>query len=99
MIEEKCPGGVIAGIILYSDQTSLLHNQRVSGYPLMISLANIDCVGRREEGGHALLAILPTYGASDKELTKSKHPTRLKLALLHKCLEIILMPLKALSET
>ena len=53
------PGSVIAGLIFYSDQTTLSNDRRVSGWPLIMSLANIACESQGEDEGHVLLAILP----------------------------------------
>lgn len=64
-IESTCRGGVIAPIILYSDQTALSHNKRTQGWPLVMTLGNINCNLRSLPEGHALLAILPVVGPND----------------------------------
>ena len=49
----------MAGLIFYSDQTTLSNDRRVAGYPLVISLANIACENRSLPAGHVLLVVLP----------------------------------------
>jgi hypothetical protein len=75
-----CLGGVIAPLILYTDQTSLSNNGRVSGYPLVLSLGNIVCELRPQEEGHMLLAMMPVIPASDLPSHKRR------LEIFHECL-------------
>jgi hypothetical protein len=45
---------------LYKDQTSLSNDNRVFGYPLMMSLANkISCEQCPTASGHKLIVVLP----------------------------------------
>jgi hypothetical protein len=55
----RSSGSVISGLMFYSDQTTLSNDRRVSRWPLIMTLANIDCESRGEPDGHVLLAILP----------------------------------------
>ncbi|CAM6089392.1 unnamed protein product [Calypogeia fissa] len=92
---QSCPGGVIAPIILYSDQTSLSNNRQTQGYPLMMTIANIQCSLRGLVDGNALLAILPITSQDEAEETsKGSLP---KIEILHQSLEVILSTLKAAS--
>ena len=84
-------GTVIAPLILYSDQTSVLNNGRVNGYPLVLSLGNIACELHTQAEGHILLGVLPVIPASDI----SSHQRRLEI--FYKCFNQILQPLKKFS--
>jgi hypothetical protein len=64
-VESKCEGGVVAPIILYSDQTSLANNRRTQGWPLVMTLGNVCCDLRSLPEGHGLLAVLPVTGPND----------------------------------
>lgn len=64
-VQSKCEGGVVAPIILYSDQTSLANNRQTQGWPLVITLGNICCNLRSLPEGHGLLAVLPVIGPTD----------------------------------
>ena len=59
-----CEGSVVALLMFYSDQTSLSNNMRVSGYPVVMSIANISCEKRQSDDGHALLAIFPIIASN-----------------------------------
>jgi hypothetical protein len=87
-----CQGSVVAPLILYSDQTTLSNNSRVSGYPLVLTLANVSCELRGEKSSHILLGVLPVISARDLP----SHQRRLEI--FQKCLEKILEPLKRLSH-
>lgn len=50
-IHIKCENGIVAGLIFYNDQ-------RVAGYPLIISLANITCENRPLPIRYFLLVVL-----------------------------------------
>lgn len=89
---QVCPGSVIAPLIFYSDQTTLSNNSRVSGYPLVLTLANISCELRGEKSGHILLGVLPVISAGDLPSHKRR------LDIFHECLGKILDPFKKLSH-
>jgi hypothetical protein len=55
----NCEEAIIAPLIFYSDQTNLLNNMRVNGYPLILMLVNISNEKRQAPEGHVLLALLP----------------------------------------
>lgn len=63
----NCKDSVIAGLILYSDQTSLSNDRRVLGYPIIMSLANIPVEKRASLEGHQLIAILPVLTSSGRK--------------------------------
>ncbi|CAM6050719.1 unnamed protein product, partial [Sphagnum compactum] len=90
LINTQCPGAVVAQLIFYSDQTSLSNDGRVTGYPLVMSIANIACENRYLDEGHVLLAILPIISSTD-----ASHERRLQI--FHECLDVVLKPLKEAS--
>ncbi len=90
LINTQCPGAVLAPLIFYSDQTSLSNDGRVTGYPLVMSIANIACENRYLDEGHVLLAILPIISS-----TEASHERRLQI--FHECLDVVLKPLKEAS--
>ncbi|CAM6096622.1 unnamed protein product [Calypogeia fissa] len=96
-VKQVCSGGVVAPIILYSDQTSLSNNKRTQGWPVVMTIGNISCNMRTLPEGHSLMAVLPVLGADDQGLQESRMPSRAKLEILHQCQEIILAPLKEAS--
>ena len=63
---QYCEGAVIAPLMFYSDQTCLSNNMRIHGYPLVMTIGNVSLENRREDTGHELLAILPTFQGSSK---------------------------------
>jgi hypothetical protein len=63
-VNSKCDGVVVAPLILYSDQTSLSKNTKVTGHLFVMSIANITCENRYLDEGHALLAVLPVLPSS-----------------------------------
>ena len=87
----KCQGSVVAPIILYSDQTSLSNNMKVTGHPLVMSIANISCENRYLDEGHCLLAIFPSIPSTSTNFQE-------RLTLFQECLAYILQPLKEASK-
>jgi hypothetical protein len=90
LINTQCPGVVVAPLIFYSDQTSLSNDGRMTGYPLVMSIANIACENRHLDEGHVLLAILLVIFS-----TKASHEIRLQV--FHECLDVVFKPLKEAS--
>lgn len=82
--------GVIAPLIIYSDQTSLSKDGKVSGHPIYLSLANIACEQRYLPDGHCLLAILPNFSTQNLSSVQ-------KLQAFQSCLDHVLKPLKEAS--
>jgi hypothetical protein len=62
-IHELCSGALVAALILYSDQTCLSFDRRISGWSFVLTLANIPRAKRREPDGHVLLGIFPVLKA------------------------------------
>jgi hypothetical protein len=89
-VNSKCNGAVVAPLILYSDQTSLSKNTKVTGHPFVMSIANITCENKYLDEGHALLAVLPVLPSSV--------PHKERLVLFQKCLAHVLQPLKEASK-
>ena len=83
-------GAVIAPLILYSDKTSLSKGGKVSGHPVYLTLANIECEKRYFPEGHCLLAILPDFSSQPSTPLQ-------RLEAFQSCLEIVLQPLKKAS--
>ncbi|CAI5528291.1 unnamed protein product [Closterium sp. Naga37s-1] len=55
------PLGVVAALILASDETHMDHRGKAKGHPLYLTLANIDKDDRWKPYGHVLLALLPEF--------------------------------------
>jgi hypothetical protein len=85
-VNSKCDGAVVVPLILYSDQTSLSKNTKVTGHPFVMSIANITCENRYLDERHALLTVLPILPSC--VLHKEQ------LVLFQKCLAYVLQPLK-----
>jgi hypothetical protein len=83
-------GGVIAPLIVYSDQTSLSKDGKVSGHPIYLTLANIACEDRYLLEGHYLLIILPDFSTQNTSSIQ-------KLQAFQSCLDHVLKPLKEAS--
>ncbi|GAQ87356.1 hypothetical protein KFL_003470130 [Klebsormidium nitens] len=62
-INKQCADAVIAAMILYSDATTLSNDRRTSGWPLVLSLANISFENRSKKPSHGLMALFPIVHA------------------------------------
>jgi hypothetical protein len=62
-VDNLCSGAVIAALQLYSDQTCLSFDRRITGWAFVMTLGNIKLSKRREPDGHVLLGIFPTLKA------------------------------------
>jgi len=82
--------GVIAPLIIYSDQTSLSKHGKVSGHPIYLLLATKACKQRYLPKGHCLLAILPNFSTQNLSSVQ-------KLQAFQSCLDHVLKPLKKAS--
>lgn len=82
--------GVIAPLIIYSDQTSLSKDGKVSGHPIYLSLGNIACEQRYQPEGHCLLAVLPDFSTQNLNSLQ-------KLEAFQRCLDHVLKPFKETS--
>lgn len=76
-------------IILYSDSTSLSGSGNVSGWPLVMSFANIPLEQRSMEGGYMLLGLLPRLDSGFESDEKTD--------LFNYSLNSVIQPLKRLS--
>ncbi|KAI6017626.1 hypothetical protein PISMIDRAFT_20419 [Pisolithus microcarpus 441] len=92
------PGTMLCGIILSSDKTHIMNmcGGKVA-HPLLISLANIKMAMRNKASSHAFLlnALMP--------VVEFIHPVHrmhsvLEARLFHKCLDIVLQPLKVAAQ-
>lgn len=81
---------VVLALLLYSDATLLSGDGKKSGWPLVMSLANIPLSIRRDFGGFKLCGVLP--------LIKSKRTPEEKTLVFQVCLKTALAPLKVLSN-
>jgi len=82
---------VVLALILYSDSTVLSGKGNVSGWPIMMSVANIPLRLRRKHGGYKLMGLIPE---TPKEMDSTT-----KVDIFNKCLDVILNPFKELSYT
>ncbi|KAI5994395.1 hypothetical protein EDD15DRAFT_2165927 [Pisolithus albus] len=93
-LDELPEGGTLLGIVLSSDKTniSVMSGNRMA-HPLLLSLANIatDIRSKGSLHGHLLLALLPVPSFIHK---KSRIRSLLSDRLFHRCLDLILTPLK-----
>jgi len=89
-MDNNSKNDVVLALILYSDSTLLSGKGNVSGWPVIMSLANIPLKNRRKHGGYRLMGLLP-------EAHKDMDSTT-KVDIFNKCLEVILNPLKELSH-
>ncbi len=89
-INTQCLGVVVVPLIFYSNQTSLSNDEKVTRYPLMMSIANIACENWYFDEGHVLLAILLVIFPIE-----TSHEKRLQV--FHECLDVIFKPLKEAS--
>lgn len=92
MHQENSPtdDAVILALIFYSDSTQLSGNGNVSGWPIVMSLANIPLDKRRKKGGFKLCGILPQLSGKVEAEEKCK--------VFKYCMEKVLSPLKELSH-
>lgn len=88
--ENQCDNDIVLPLIFYSDSTLLSKKGSKSGWPLVMSIANIPIHLRRRPGGYKLLALIPN---SPKEMDSSKS----KVHVFNRCLDVIFEPLKKLS--
>jgi hypothetical protein len=90
LIDTQCPRVVVVPLIFYNNQTSLSNDEKVTRYPLMMSIANIACENWYLDEGHVLLAILLVIFSIE-----ASHEKRLQV--FHECLVVIFKPLKEAS--
>src|ERR1700731_903045 len=93
-IEQKTPGATIIPVILSSDKTqiTLFHNKMA--YPVYLTIGNIPKSIRRKpsQGGHILLAYLPTGKLEHITNKAARHCTLINL--FHTCMHHITKPLQ-----
>lgn len=78
--------------MFYSDGTQLTGKGNKSGHPIVFSLANIPLHRRKKIGsGYKLIGMLPSF--------PPEMVSNIKSAAFNQCLEIVMAPLKHLSET
>jgi hypothetical protein len=87
----KFTDSVIAAVMLYSDQTTLSHDHRDKGWPVYMSLGNIDLRNRRKTHGHKMIALLPILEGEEYE-------NLYKIKIFHRCMNILTEPLKNIIE-
>ncbi|CAI5486393.1 unnamed protein product, partial [Closterium sp. Naga37s-1] len=63
LVREEDPDGVVAALILASDETHMDHRGKAKGHPVYLTLGNIDKDDRWQPFGHVLLALLPEFPA------------------------------------
>ncbi|CAI5990140.1 unnamed protein product [Closterium sp. NIES-65] len=63
LVREEDPDGVVAALILASDETHMDHRGKAKGHPVYLMLGNIDNDDRWQPFGHVLLALLPEFPA------------------------------------
>ncbi|CAI5979329.1 unnamed protein product [Closterium sp. NIES-64] len=61
LVREEDPDGVVAALILASDETHMDHRGKAKGHPVYLTLGNIDKDDRWQPSGHVLLALLPEF--------------------------------------
>lgn len=83
---------VVLGIMVYSDATQLSGDGKTSGWPIVLSLANISLQKRRDRGCYKLLGLLPDLPKNTKCTAEQKQ------RLFTDCLESVLGDLKAASR-
>ncbi|KIK28762.1 hypothetical protein PISMIDRAFT_90649 [Pisolithus microcarpus 441] len=87
-------GGTFLGVMLSSDKTNIsVMSRNCMAHPLLLSLANIsmDICSKGSLHGHMLLALLPVLSFIHK---KSCVRSLLSDRLFHRCLDLVLKPLK-----
>jgi len=92
------PGATVLGVVLLSDKTNIsAMTGGCSAHPLLINLANISMEFRNKDSNNAylLLALLPI-----PKFIHNKKAIRgmLNAHLYHRCLDVILAPLKAAAQ-
>lgn len=75
--------------MLYSDSTLLSRSGTKSGWPIVMSIANIPLEQRKKCGGYKMMGLLPHL---PKEMESKS-----KIEVFNRCLEHVLGPLKRLS--
>jgi Plavaka transposase len=83
-------GASVAALIIYSDQTTLSNDWRVSGWPVILTLANIALKKRRLLKGHSMIALLPIL-----QVQTGKE----KLQIFHRAKNFIVSSLREASHT
>ena len=83
---------VVAGVILFSDQTNLSLKGSQNAWPLVMSLANIALKHRWDRHGHHLLALLPDVHGD------SRYSGHERCRIFNEALSIVLEPLKLASH-
>ncbi|CAI5939488.1 unnamed protein product, partial [Closterium sp. NIES-64] len=63
LVRGEDPDGVVAALILASDETHMDHRGKAKGHPVYLTLGNIDKDDRWQPFGHVLLALLPEFPA------------------------------------
>ncbi|CAI5991563.1 unnamed protein product [Closterium sp. NIES-65] len=63
LVRGEDPDGVVAALILASDETHVDHRGKAKGHPVYLTLGNIDKDDRWQPFGHVLLALLPEFPA------------------------------------
>ncbi|CAI6012420.1 unnamed protein product [Closterium sp. NIES-65] len=63
LVRGEDPDGVVAALILASDETHIDHRGKAKGHPVYLTLGNIDKDDRWQPFGHVLLALLPEFPA------------------------------------
>ncbi|CAI5481624.1 unnamed protein product [Closterium sp. Yama58-4] len=71
-IDEVNPEGVVAALILASDETHMDQRGKAKGHPVYLTLGNIDKDDRWKPYGHVLLALLPEYPAEYDSLDRTQ---------------------------
>jgi len=82
---------IVLALMLYSDATLLSGKGNVSGWPIVMSLANIPLNERRKVGKYKLMGLIPKLDGN--------FDSTAKVDFFNKCLDTILQPLKKLSYT
>ncbi|CAI6002918.1 unnamed protein product [Closterium sp. NIES-65] len=72
LVREEDPDGVVAALILASDETHMDHRGKAKGHPVYLTLGNIDKDDRWQPFGHVLLALLPEFPAEYNVVDKMR---------------------------